>query len=815
MATRRIFQIAKELNISHTEILSFLKGKSITVGSHMAPIDEETYAIVMEEFHKDKESIDRYRKEQIRREIHDTRIFEEQKTNKKLQLLSLEEQRKLESDEKIKAKAEEERKVIEAKTQSTQHEEKVKKEAEQKVLEVKREKEELIQKKKEPQKPKKKLRKIDLSEIEAQVGKGTTNRRRDFKKKTDAQPPKSAVDTVRKITAKIDTKTKKKVYRKEKTFKDDESGDVEIKPIKIVEFSNVDEISKIFNTKPNDIIQRCMSLGILATINQRLEWDVIELLAEEFEFKAERLEDIGEELFTLENSEEDIKKAVERSPVVTVMGHVDHGKTSLLDYIRKTNVVGGESGGITQHIGAHKVQLTNGNSVTFLDTPGHEAFTAMRARGAKVTDMVVIVVAGNDGVMPQTVEAIDHAKAAKVPIIIAINKMDLPDVDPERVKRELSEHEVLVEDWGGKIQAIPISAKTGEGIDNLLSSMLIESEMLELKANYETLARGTVIDSKLDKGHGPIATVLIQKGRLKVGDPFICNNITGKVRALINEVGQRIQEAGPSDPVQVLGFDHVPQSADIFAVVEDEREIKRIASERQRIKREIDLKKIAAQSLDAMSALIKEGAIKNLPIIIKGDVDGSIEALSEQLEKITHEEVGVQIIHKAVGMVSESDVLLASASKAVIIGFHVQVSSNAKLQATQEGVEIRTYNVIYNAVEEITLALEGLLEPETVEETLGKAQVQEAFKIPKIGVIAGSKVTEGIIVRNAKARVLREEEEIASGEITSLKHLKDDAKEIREGFECGIGLNDFSKFKEGDIIICYQMKSIKRTLELS
>ncbi|HIB78670.1 MAG TPA: translation initiation factor IF-2 [Candidatus Marinimicrobia bacterium] len=815
MAKRRIFQIAKELNISHTEILSFLKGKSIAVGSHMAPINEETYAIVMEEFHKDKESIDRYRKEQIRREIHDTRIFEEQKANKKLQLLSLEEQRKLESDEKIKAKAEEERKAIEAKTQATQHEEKVKKEAEQKVLKVKREKEELIQKKKEPQKSKKKLRKIDLSEIEAQVGKGTTNRRRDFKKKTDAQPPKSAVDTVRKITAKIDTKTKKKVYRKEKILKDDESGDVEIKPIKIVEFSNVDEISKIFNTKPNDIIQKCMSLGILATINQRLEWDVIELLAEEFGFKAERLENIGEELFTLENSEEDIKKAVERSPVVTVMGHVDHGKTSLLDYIRKTNVVGGESGGITQHIGAHKVQLTDGNSVTFLDTPGHEAFTAMRARGAKVTDMVVIVVAANDGVMPQTVEAIDHAKAAKVPIIIAINKMDLPDVDPERVKRELSEHEVLVEDWGGKIQAIPISAKTGEGIDNLLSSMLVESEMLELKANYETLARGTVIDSKLDKGHGPIATVLIQKGRLKVGDPFICNNITGKVRALINELGQRIQEAGPSDPVQVLGFDHVPQSADIFAVVEDEKEIKRIASERQRIKREIDQKKIAAQSLDAMSALIKEGAIKNLPIIIKGDVDGSIEALSEQLEKIIHEEVGVQIIHKAVGMVSESDVLLASASKAVIIGFHVQVSSNAKLQATQEGVEIRTYNVIYNAVEEITLALEGLLEPETVEETLGRAQVQEAFKIPKIGVIAGSKVTEGIIVRNAKARVLREEEEIASGEITSLKHLKDDAKEIREGFECGIGLKDFSKFKEGDIIICYQIKSIKRTLELS
>jgi translation initiation factor IF-2 len=338
--------------------------------------------------------------------------------------------------------------------------------------------------------------------------------------------------------------------------------------------------------------------------------------------------------------------------------------------------------------------------------------------------------------------------------------------------------------------------------------------MLDLKANHDTLARGTVIDSKLDKGHGPIATVLIQKGILKVGDPFICNNISGKVRAMMNERGQRIQEAGPSDPVQVLGFDLVPQSADIFAVVNDEREIKRIASDRQRLKREIDQKKIAAQTLDAMSALIKEGAIKNLPIIIKGDVDGSIEALSEQLEKITHEEVGVQVIHKAVGMVSESDVLLASASKAVIIGFHVQVSSNAKLQAKQEGVDIRTYNVIYNAVEEINLALEGLLEPEKVEEVLGSAIVQAAFKIPKIGFIAGSKVTEGTIVRNAKARVIREDEEIAVGEIVSLKQLKDDAKEIREGFECGIGIDNFSKFKEGDIIVCYKIISIKRKLEV-
>ena len=822
MAKRRIFQIAKELNISHTEILSFLKGKGIVVGSHMAPVEEDTYQIILAEFHKDKESVERYRKEQVRREIHDTRILEQQKAHKKLKLLTLQEQRELEIEERKKAEIENKKKQEAARVAALEDEQKAQEEKvrkEKEAAERKRQKAKLAEaekerKKKEASKPKKKFRKIDLSEIEAQVGKGTTHRRTASKKNGNDKKERSAAETVRKITAKIDTKTKKKVYRKEKDT-DDLLDANEVKPIKIAEFSNVDELSKIFETQSSDVIQKCMGLGILATINQRLDWDVIELLAEEYGFAAEKMKDVGDELFSLEETSEDIEKAVERSPVVTVMGHVDHGKTSLLDYIRETNVVGGESGGITQHVGAYRVELKDGNAVTFLDTPGHEAFTAMRARGAQVTDIVVVVVAANDGVMPQTVEAIDHAKAAGVPLVIAINKIDLPDIDLERVKRELSEHNVLVEDWGGKVQAIPISAKTGQGIDDLLASMLVESEMLELKANADTLARGTVVDSKLDKGHGPMATVLIQKGTLKIGDPFICNNIPGKVRAMMNERGQRIKEAGPSHPVQILGFDQVPQSADIFAVAEDEKEVKRIASDRQRLKREIDEKKIAAQSLDAMSALIKEGAIKTLPIIIKGDVDGSIEALSEQLEKISHDEVGVQVIHKAVGIVSESDVLLAAASNAVIIGFHVQVSSNAKLQAHQEGVDIRTYNVIYNAVEEITLALEGLLEPEEVEENLGRAVVQAAFKIPKIGFIAGSKVLEGTIVRNAKARVIRDDEEIASGEINSLKHLKDDAKEIREGFECGIGVDNFSKFKEGDIIVCYEIKSIKRTLEVN
>ena len=811
MSQRRIFQVAKELNISHTDILNFLKEKQIKVTSHMAPIDEETYQIILSEFHKDKESVDRYRKEQVRREIHDTRLLEQQKANKKLNLLTLDEQRRIENKER--ENAEKEKKIKAEEEKKAEAIKKEKEDAELRALKELKEQEEADKVRKSPPKPKKKLRRIDLSEIESKVGQSSKASKTQTKK-IDSKKNKTAAQTVRKITASIDSKSKKKVYKKDKAQEVNSDGETEVKPIQIAEFSNVDELSKIFNTKPNDIIQKCMALGVLATINQRLDWDVIELLSEEFGFNPEKVEDVGEELFSLDDTDEDISNAVKRPPVVTVMGHVDHGKTSLLDFVRETNVVDAESGGITQHIGAYSVSLKDGQSLTFLDTPGHEAFTSMRARGAKVTDIVVLVVAANDGVMPQTIEAIDHAKAAGVPLVIAINKTDLPDIDIERIKRELSERDVLVEDWGGKVQAIPISAKTGDGIDDLLSSIILETEMLELKANKDTLARGTVVDSKLDKGHGPIATVLVQKGTLRVGDPFICNNISGKVRAMMNEHGQKIKKAEPSVPALVLGFDQVPQSADIFAVVKNEREIKRIASERQRLKREIDHRKISAQSLDAMSALIKEGAIKNLPIIIKGDVDGSIEALAEQLEKISNDEVGVQVIHKSVGMVSESDVLLASASNAVIIGFNVQVSSNAKLQSKQEGVDIRVYNIIYQAVEDVTLAVEGLLEPEKVENILGRAIVQEPFKIPKIGFIAGSKVLEGAIIRNGQARVIREEEQIAEGEITSLKHLKDDVKEIKEGFECGIGVDQFSKFKEGDVIVCFEIQSIKRKLEL-
>jgi translation initiation factor IF-2 len=792
----RIFQLAKELNISHTEIVSFLKNKGIVVGSHMSPVDDDAHALIMDEFAKDKENVDRYRKEQVRREIHDTRVKAEQLAHKKVVILSLEDQRALEKEEKEKAA--EKAKQDQKKAKQKQAEEKAKKDKEK-------------EKKKEAQaKPKRKLRRIDLSSIESQVGQ---KQRKPIEKPGDKKPhvAKTTDQKVKATMAKMQTKTKKKVYKKEKVSEEIESEQKRTN-ISIAEFSSVEDLGKIFNVSSSEIIQKCMALGVLATINQRLDWELIELLAEEYDMVAEKISDIGEELYSFKESEEDLAHAIERAPVVTVMGHVDHGKTSLLDHIRDANVVAGESGGITQHIGAYKVELESGNHITFLDTPGHEAFTAMRARGAKVTDMVVLVVAANDGVMPQTIESIDHARAANVPLIIAINKTDLPDTDIDRIKRELSEHEVLVEDWGGKVQAVPISAKSGDGIEDLMNAVILESEVLELKANKDTLAKGTVIDSRLDKGHGAIATVLIQKGTLKIGDPFMCASYSGKVRALLNERGQRIQEAFPSDAIQVLGFDKVPQTADILSVVENERELKRISSERQRIKREIDQKKIGAQSLDAMSAMIKEGAIKNLPLIIKGDVDGSIEALSETLEKLSTDEVGIQIIHKAVGMISESDVLLAEASQAVIIGFNVQVSSNAKLQANQAGVEIRNYSIIYNAVEEIKLALEGLLEPDKIEEVVGRAEILTQFKIPKIGNIAGTKVVMGIINRGAKARVIHDDETIHEGNVTSLKRFKDDAKEVKEGLECGIGVDGVKTFNEGDIIEIFEIKTVKRTL---
>ena len=803
MAMIRIFQIAKELNISHTDILSFLNSRGLDIKSHMSPVDDDVHNLIMSEFAKDKKLVDRFRKEQVRKEIHDTRLKEKQESQKKLQLLSLHEQREIEKTEKIETEKEKQKLDDAIANVPANREEK----------QISNSKSAKEIKKKFSAPKKQKLRKINLSNIQSEIGHPVSGKQTKSSKKIKEDVPTSVETKVKATLAAIGTKKKKKIYKKSKSKNVIVNIDEEItNSKKVPEFSSVDELSKLFELPSSDIIEFCLELGTLATINQRLDWDVIELIANHFGFNAEKIKDISEDIFAFEETEEDKKKAVPRPPVVTVMGHVDHGKTSLLDYIRNTKVAAGESGGITQHIGAYKVKIKDNKSITFLDTPGHEAFTAMRARGTKVTDIVILIVAADDAVMPQTKEAISHAKAARVPIIVAINKIDKPGSDPDKVRRELSENDVLVESWGGKVQAVEISALNGAGIDDLLDSLLLETEILDLKSNKDCFAYGTVIDSKLDKGLGPIGTVLIQKGTLKVGDPFICNDYSGKVRSIMNESGKRLKIAEPSDAVQLQGFELVPKAGDRLAVIDNEKDLKKISNERQKTRREIEQKRISF-SLNEMSALIKEGSIKTLPIIIKGDVDGSIDALSENLIKINNDEVEIKVIHKAVGMVTESDVLLAEASNAVIVGFNVQVSPNAKLQASQAGVDIRIYTVIYNVVDDIKLALEGLLEPDKVENIVGKAIVQQQFKIPNLGFIAGSKVTEGIILRNVKARLIREDEIIIEGKIESLKRFKDDAKEVKEGLECGIGIEGAKKYKEGDLIEAFEIKEIKRTLE--
>ena len=772
----RIFQLAKELNISHTDILDFLKSKDISVSSHMSPIDGKTQQIVYTEFAKDRQSAERDRKEQVRKEIHDSKVVMKTKSVKKFQILSVQEQR------------EAEKKKAESKAVETSKDEGKSKKAPAEI------------------KPKKKLRKITLREPE-----NKDDGKKAKKHKDDIKKDNSAVKRLKKTLASIDSGPKKKSYKKLKKDSNAVDGD-QIRVVELSEYASIDEVAKVLDVGTSEVIGKCLQMGILATVNQRLEWDVIELIAGEYDVELKKYEEVVDDLFVTAHSEEELTNAIQRAPVVTIMGHVDHGKTSILDYIRETKVAAGESGGITQRVGAYQV-VHNENTITFLDTPGHEAFTAMRARGAQSTDIVILVVAADDSVMPQTIEAINHAKAAEVPIVVAINKIDKQGANPDIVKRELSEKNVLVEEWGGKIQSVNTSAINGEGIDALMEAILLEAEVLDLKANVDIDCKGIVIDSKLDKGLGPVATVLIQKGTLKIGTPFICNNHPGKVRAIMNERNERIKEAKPSDPVQILGFDQVPQAGDIFAEVENESDLKKIANERQRIKREIDLQMVQKTSLDSISAQIKEGDINNLNIIIKADADGSIEALIQSIEKINNDEVGVDIVHKGVGNVTESDVLLAQASQAIIIGFGVQVPSNTKLLASQNNVEIRAYSIIYQIVEDVKMAVEGLLKPDMVEEVIGVAVVKESFKIPKIGFIAGSQVESGKITRDSFVRLIREEEELVSkGSITSLKRFKDDVASVDSGMECGISVEGVKKYFEGDRIVAYKINEIKRTL---
>ena len=582
------------------------------------------------------------------------------------------------------------------------------------------------------------------------------------------------------------------------------------KTLKIQEGTTVKEFAELISVKLSDVIKKFMELGYMPTINQPVDTDAALLIAENFGVKIE-LAPIEEDTFD-DESPEDAGTLLHRPPVITIMGHVDHGKTSLLDAIRETKVTETEAGGITQHIGAYKVNL-KGKDIVFLDTPGHEAFTAMRARGAKVTDIVVLVVAADDGVMPQTVEAINHAKAANVPIVVAINKIDKPEANSSRVRNELSEQGIISEEWGGRNIFVEVSAKKRIGIENLLEMILLQAEVTELKANPDKHARGTIIEAKLDKGRGPVATVLVQSGTLKIGDAFLSGVHSGKVRALIDDTGKRITKAGPSTPVEVIGFSEVPSSGDIFTVVDDEKRARQIALSRQQKQRLAEIAKAGKLTLDEIYAKIKEGEIKELNIIIKGDVQGSVEAIKDALENITHAQVKVKVIHSTVGGINESDVMLATASSAIIIGFNVRPELKAYQIAEKEGVDIRLYNVIYEAIEDVKKALEGLLEPTFKEKILGRAEVRQVFPISRIGTVAGCYVLDGTMIRTSDGiRVIRNNIVVYEGKIASLKRFKEDTKEVQAGYECGIMIENFNDIKAGDIFENYIIEKIAAKL---
>jgi len=580
--------------------------------------------------------------------------------------------------------------------------------------------------------------------------------------------------------------------------------------IKIAEFATASELASLMDVAVTEIVTTCMGLGMMVSMNQRLDADTIQMLVEDFGFKVEFVgADVQESIEEIVDTEEQLET---RAPIITIMGHVDHGKTSLMDYIRNTNVIAGESGGITQHIGAYEVTLESGKRISFLDTPGHEAFTAMRARGAKVTDIVVVVVAADDRVMPQTKEAISHAQAAGVPIIFAINKIDRPTADVEKIKGELAEMNLLVEDWGGKYQSQDISAKVGTGVPEILEKIILEAEMLDLKANPNRNAQGTVIEASLDKGKGYLSTILVQKGTLNVGDYVLAGSFSGKVKALLNERGETRNDAGPSTPVVLLGLDGAPTAGDEFHVMESEQEAKKIASRRAQLQREQSVRTQKHLTLDEIGRRIALGDFQEINVIIKGDVDGSIEALSDTLQQLSTEEIKVNIIQKAVGQITESDVMLAAASDAIIIGFQVRPSLQARKLAETEQIDIRLYSIIYKAIEELKLAMEGMLSPDVEEKIVCNIEIRETFKISKIGTIAGCMVLDGSLTRNTGVRLIRDGVVVYTGKLSSLKRFKDDVTEVRKGFECGMSIENYNDLKVGDIIEGYEEVEVKRVL---
>lgn len=630
---------------------------------------------------------------------------------------------------------------------------------------------------------------------------------------------KQIKETLARLTNKSNKSNKGAKYRRDKRdaavrreHELQEQEERESKVLKLTEFVTANDLANMMDVPVTEVIGTCMSIGIMVSINQRLDAETINIVAEEFGFKTEYVSADVVEAIKADEDEDNEEDWVPRPPIVTVMGHVDHGKTSLLDNIRNANVIAGEAGGITQHIGAYNVKLPNGRRITFLDTPGHEAFTAMRARGAKVTDIAIIIVAADDSVMPQTVEAINHASAAGVPIVFAINKIDKPHANPDKIKEELANMNYLVEDWGGKYQSQEISAKKGIGVEELLDKVLLEADLLDLKANPKRRAVGSIIESSLDKGRGYVSTVLVENGTLKMGDIVLAGTHHGRIKAMFNERNQRVTEAGPSEPVLILGLDGAPQAGDTFNVLETEQEAREIANRREQLQRELGLRTQKMLTLDDIGRRIAVGNFQELNVIVKGDVDGSVEALSDSLIRLSTEEIQVNVIHKAVGQISESDVVLAAASNAVIIGFQVRPSQQARRSAEKEGVEIRLYSIIYDAIEDVKSAMEGMLSPEIKEEITANVEVLQVFKISKVGSVAGCMVKEGKIKRTNKVRVIRDGIVIHTGELGSLKRFKDDAKEVVAGQDCGLNIDNFNDIQVGDIIEAYEETEVKKTL---
>lgn len=867
---KKIYQVAKELNISHDTLLEFLHKKGYQAKSHMSAVEDGMMQAILVQFKKEKETAEKHqRKIQSLRESRKPAVVEKKEAEKKLvekkerakvvqpskeepAVLTTPPEQAVEevpesiqidvvhpvgaaaieaaplTEEKEKPAAEKPKREVlrmrapkmgltikgkidlrpagrggvagevEGTAPSTSatidvDEHKKKKKKKKKVLEkgaVGEEADELLRKKRK--KKKIRHREIDQEEVDEAI-------RRTMQEMEETGASLRAA-----------LRKRKKKEREEEEQRILEELERSKTRIRATEFVSVNELANLMGVNVADVIKKCMELGLMVSINQRLDKDSIMLVADEFGFGVDFQVDVDEEILeTEEDVEEDLKS---RPPVVTIMGHVDHGKTSLLDYIRRSNIVAGESGGITQHIGAYEVTIDSGKQITFLDTPGHEAFTAMRARGAQLTDIVVLVVAADDSVMPQTVEAISHAQAANVPIVIALNKIDKPEANIDRIKQQLAERNVLVEEWGGKYQSVAISARTGQGVDQLLEKILLEAELLDLKANLSRRAMGVVIEAQLDKGKGVVATVLVQKGTLRIGDPFVAGTCSGHVRAMLDERGNRVEAAKPSTPVQVLGFDGIPQAGDTFFVCESDRRAREISLKRQQLKREQDFRQVRLVSLDNISEQIQAGQVKDLNVIVKGDVDGSIGALADSLMKISNEEVRVNVIHKAVGGISESDVLLAAASRAVILGFRVRPNLNARRLSEREKVDVRLYSIIYDAINDVRKALEGLLTPEQKEEITATVEVRETFKVSKVGMVAGCHVQDGQIGRNNRVRLTRDGIVVFEGGIASLKRFKDDVREVEQGFECGIALEGFNDIKVGDVIEAFRIVELKRKL---